>query len=82
MLAFLDVPQPEAATLAAMATAPVQNKRDYAPMRADTWRLLQDFYQPFNAALAQALGGDPRFEWLHDGAPAAMANKTAPPAEG
>jgi hypothetical protein len=63
ILRFLDVPQPDGATLAAMAGAPVANKRAYAPMLPETRQALRQLYSPFNARLAAALGGDARWTW-------------------
>jgi hypothetical protein len=67
VLAFLGVPEPDPATLEAMAGAEVQNKKLYAPMRDDTRQLLEGFYAPYNRELA-ALLGDDRWTWADDGA--------------
>lgn len=65
VLAFLDVPEPaDAGTIQAMTGAAVQNNRTYSPMRPDTRAVLEEFYAPFNAALAEALGdNDARWKW-------------------
>lgn len=65
VLAFLDLPEPEAATFGAMAAAEPQNKKAYPPMRADTRQWLEAFYAPFNAALGKLLG-DARWTWVDD----------------
>lgn len=66
VLAFLGVPEPDTATMEAMAGAEVQNKKPYAPMRPDTRQLLEELYAPFNRELA-ALMDDARWTWA-DGA--------------
>jgi hypothetical protein len=63
VLRFLDVPHPDAATWQAMLDAAVQNTKAYPAMRADTRQLLQEFYQPFNMELSQALRSDCRWLW-------------------
>lgn len=72
VLAFLDVPEPDPATLAAMAGADVQNRKPYAPMRADTRQLLDAFFAPFNSQLAEMLG-DARWTWADDGVNASLS---------
>jgi hypothetical protein len=63
-LKFLDMPEPEPGVMQAMAGAPVSNKQaSHAPMLPQTRRALEAFYAPFNAALAEALGGDARWTW-------------------
>jgi N-formylglutamate amidohydrolase len=62
VLSFLRVPEPDAATMQKMVAAEVQNKKPYTPMRADTKQLLESFYAPFNAALAEQLA-DERWKW-------------------
>lgn len=62
VLAFMDVPEPDAAIMQAMVIADVQNKKPYPPIRADTKQLLESFYAPFNAALAEQLT-DERWQW-------------------
>lgn len=41
----------------------MQNKKEYPSMCADTRKLLEQFYAPFNQALLQALAGDQRWLW-------------------
>lgn len=73
VLQFLDVSQPDSSLWAAMTTAEAQNRKQYAPMRPDTRRMLEDFYKPFNAALAQQLDADCRWLWADAKQTAAQA---------
>ena len=64
----LALDEPDAATWAAMLSAPVilnggAQQAARPPMADDTRQMLRAFYKPYNARLAALLGDDPRWLW-------------------
>jgi len=64
----LALDEPDAATWAAMLSAPVVlnggvQQGERPPMDPDTRQMLRKFYRPYNARLSALLGGDTRWLW-------------------